>query len=54
MLLRNADVVPISDMTGIIEFAGSEEAGTGLRNAFLLRVSNVCDSRYRSHGGSHK
>ena len=42
MLLQNANIVPISDMTGIIEFAGMwKKRGTRLRNARILRVRNV-------------
>lgn len=43
MVLRNSDIIPISNMTGIIEFGGIwRKRGQGLRCPRLLDTSYVC------------
>ncbi len=43
MLLRNADIVPISDMTGVVEFAGIWKKRKSVCDARLLRVLFIFD-----------
>jgi len=54
MLLRNSDIVPISDMTGIIEFVESGKSADEFLVSRVLGFSYVFQRRCRKVGRDSK